>query len=136
MLLHNTYCDRTLICVTEIQYLVLVSYAVFTYLLLLCWLVLSKSLLSLILEIDLCYIHSLWRIVSCLWSDLHLCCTQSVSLIKELLSSSDDSSHILLDIVWSLDLFTLSNHLFVNDRLLTFYVTVSAVLSVSFKSLT
>ena len=62
-----------------------------------------------------------------LWSDLHLCCMLAVSLIKELLSLSDNSSHILIDIVQSLDLFTLFDHLSVNNRLLTSCVTVSAV---------
>ena len=57
-------------------------------------------------------------------------------LIKELLSLSDDSSHILIDIVQLLDLFALFNHLFINNRLLTFYITSLAVLSVLFKSLT
>ena len=135
MLLHNAYCDRTLICVTGIQYLVSISYAVLAFLSSLCWLVLSEPLLLSVLEIDLCCIYDLQRMMWCLWSGLHLCCMQSVLLIKELFSLSDNSSHILLDIVQSLDSFTLSNHLFVNNRLLTFYVTVSAVLSVSSKSL-
>ena len=135
MLLHDAYCDRILICATGIWYLVSISYAVSAFLSLLCWLVLSESLLLLILEISLCCIHDLQRMMWCLWSGLHLYCTQSVLLIKELLSSSDNSSHIFLDIVQSLDSFALSNHLFVNNRLLTFCVTVSAVLSVLFKSL-
>ena len=59
----------------------------------------------------------------------------TVLLIKELLSLSNDSSYILIDIIQSLDLFTLFDHLFINNRLLTFYVTVLTVLSVLFKSL-
>ena len=52
---------------------------------------------------------------------------QSASLVKELLSLSDDSSHILLDIVQLLDSFALFDYLSVNDRSLTFCAIVSAV---------
>ena len=59
----------------------------------------------------------------------------AVLLIKELLSLSDNSSHILIDIVQLSDLFALFNHLFVNNRLLTSYVTVLTVLLTLFKNL-
>ena len=51
----------------------------------------------------------------------------AASLIKELFSLSDDNSHILIDIIQLLNSFTLFDHLFMNDRLLIFYITVSAV---------
>ena len=58
-----------------------------------------------------------------------------VSLIKELLNLFNNSSCILIDTVQSLDSFTLFNHLSINDRLLTIYDLVSAVLLMLFRSL-
>ena len=52
-----------------------------------------------------------------------------------LLSSFDDSSHNLVNIVLLLDSFTLSVYLFVNDKLLTVYETALALLSTSSKNL-
>ena len=63
----------------------------------------------------------------CLWFNLHLCYMLTASLIRELLSLSNNSSYIFIDIVWSLDLFALFDYLSVNNRLLTSYVTVSAI---------
>ena len=58
-----------------------------------------------------------------------------VLLIKELLSLSDNSLHILVDVIQLLDLFALFNHLFINNRLLIFYVIISAILLILYKSL-
>ena len=63
----------------------------------------------------------------CLWSDLHLYYILIISLIIVLLNLFINSSYILVDIIQSLDSFTLFDHLSINDRLLTFYIIVSAI---------